>query len=78
MPGSAPSIAAAAEALGPIGFAVDFRPEHDQIIVASRMLNHREYEVLEFTAPAETGDYDYVCTFPKHWMTMQGVMRVVE
>ncbi|MCH8962102.1 MAG: hypothetical protein IH820_12455 [Bacteroidetes bacterium] len=32
---------------------------------------------LTFTAPTEPGDYPYVCTFPGHWRTMQGVMQVV-
>ena len=31
---------------------------------------------VEFTAPAE-GEYTYVCTFPGHYMMMQGTMRVV-
>ena len=76
-PGSAAEIAAAADALGPIGFAVGFRPDHDRIVAASDLLNYREYQILEFTAPEGTGDYDFLCTFPNHWMTMRGIMRVV-
>jgi azurin/glucose/arabinose dehydrogenase len=78
MPGSAADIAAAAEALGPLGFAVGFRPDSAQILAASELLYHREYQLIEFTAPEETGDYDFLCTFPNHWMTMRGVMRVVQ
>jgi len=77
-PGSAEEIATAAEALGAVGFAVGFRPDSDKILVASELLNHREYQVIEFTAPTDTGDYDYLCTFPNHWQTMQGLMRVVD
>jgi len=33
--------------------------------------------VIEFTAPKELGDYDFLCTFPNHWQTMKGIMRVV-
>ena len=77
-PGSAAGIAAAADGLGPIGFAVGFLPDDDRIIAATELLNYREYQVLEFTAPAATGDYDFLCTFPNHWMTMRGIMRVVE
>ncbi len=77
-PDSAEEIGLAAEALGAVGFAVDFRPDSDRILVASELLNHREYQVIEFTAPADAGDYDYLCTFPNHWQTMQGLMRVVE
>jgi azurin len=76
-PGSAAEIAAAAEGLGPIGFAVGFLPDNDQIIAASELLYHREYQVIEFTAPTDPGDYDFLCTFPNHWQTMRGVMQVV-
>jgi azurin len=31
---------------------------------------------LRFFAPAEPGDYPYICTFPGHWRVMRGVMRV--
>ena len=77
-PGSAEEIGLAAEALGAVGFAVGFLPASDKIIAASELLNHREYQVLEFTAPSVVGDYDFLCTFPNHWQTMQGLMRVVE
>ena len=35
-------------------------------------------ERLTFTAPSEPGEYPYVCTFPRHWMRMYGVMIVVD
>ncbi|HBZ96325.1 MAG TPA: hypothetical protein DEO57_00605, partial [Phycisphaerales bacterium] len=31
---------------------------------------------LVFTAPSVPGDYVYVCTYPGHWTTMNGVMKV--
>jgi hypothetical protein len=30
-----------------------------------------------FTVPARTGSYPYVCTFPGHWRTKNGLMQVV-
>ena len=75
-PGSAEAIGTAAEALGASGFAVGFVPVHDQILVASKLLNHQESQLLEFKAPTERGDYDFVCTFPGHWRLMRGVMSV--
>jgi azurin len=76
-PGSAAEIAAAAEALKSIGFAVGFRPKSDKIVAASNLLSYGEYQLIEFTAPSAPGDYDFLCTFPNHWRTMRGVMRVV-
>ena len=54
-----------------------FLPDSDKIIAATELLNQSEYQLLEFTAPSNLGDYDYVCTFPNHWQTMRGVMHVV-
>ena len=76
-PLNAEEIAAAAEELGALGFAVGFLPDSDKVIIATELLNYREFQVLEFTAPTEPGDYDFLCTFPNHWQTMRGVMRVV-
>jgi azurin len=28
------------------------------------------------TAPAEPGEYPYLCSFPGHWMVMNGVLQV--
>jgi len=76
-PDSAAEIAAAAEDLGALGFTVGFLPDSDKIIIATELLNYREFQVIEFTAPNELGDYDFLCTFPNHWQTMKGIMRVV-
>lgn len=77
MPDSAEEIALAAEGLGALGFAVGFLPDSDKVLMATDLLNQGEYQVLEFTAPEDPGDYDYVCTFPNHWQTMRGVMQVL-
>ena len=33
---------------------------------------------VKFTAPAQPGNYPFVCTFPSHWRTMNGTMEVTE
>ncbi len=76
-PGSAEEIGAAADRLGADGFAKAFVPENDKIIVASDLLNYEKFQVLEFRAPTVPGDYDFLCTFPGHRQTMNGVMKVV-
>ncbi|MDZ7935461.1 MAG: hypothetical protein U5M51_10985 [Emticicia sp.] len=30
---------------------------------------------MKFTAPTQTGDYPFVCTFPGHWSIMNGVKK---
>ncbi len=52
-------------------------PDTPNVLFSTKMLDPNTTETLTFTAPAEPGDYPYVCTFPGHWRTMRGVMRVV-
>ena len=39
----------------------------DQVIVNTSMLGGGETETITFTVPEETGEYDYLCTFPGHY-----------
>ena len=76
MPDSSEELGLAAEALGAAGFNQGFVPTSEKIIASSRLLNHMESQIIEFTAPEKIGEYDYVCTFPGHWKLMQGKMIV--
>lgn len=50
-----------------------------QVIAATAVLGPGESETLVFTAPAEPGDYPFVCSFPGHTpVGMVGLMTVVE
>ena len=69
-------VAAAAVNLGAGGFEVDFIPKSNDILHHTKMLDRGETEVLEFTAPNEPGDYEYVCTFPGHSILMRGILKV--
>jgi len=77
-PGSAEVLGPLAEALGAKGFETGFIPTSDKLLAHSKLLNHRKAELIEFTAPSEVGDCDFICTFPGHWRLMRGVMHVVE
>ncbi|MCH2201084.1 MAG: c-type cytochrome [Fuerstiella sp.] len=52
-------------------------PDSPHVLFASGMVNAGGRETLTFRAPSEPGEYPYVCTFPRHWMRMYGVMVVV-
>ncbi|APZ95415.1 c-type cytochrome [Fuerstiella marisgermanici] len=52
-------------------------PESPDVLYSTDMVNAGQRFVLTFTAPTEPGEYPYVCTFPRHWMRMYGVMVVV-
>jgi azurin len=53
-----------------------FVPQSDAILGATRLLNNGQQETLRLTAPAEVGDYEYVCTFPGHHQVMWGWLVV--
>ncbi len=51
--------------------------KEDQVLAATAVLGPGEEETLTFTAPDETGEYPYVCSFPGHTQAgMKGVMIV--
>jgi len=77
-PGTIENVAARAIDLGAEGFARHFVPDTGDVLHATRMLKQGEKQTLEFNAPAEAGDYPYVCTFPGHAQLMRGLMKVVE
>ena len=75
-PGKLEAVATAAVNLGAEGFKVGFVPKTDDVIWASKLIDHGKEQVIEFTAPAKPGDYPYVCTFPGHHILMRGMLHV--
>ena len=53
-------------------------PRSDKVLFATGMVGSNQQERLTFTAPEKPGEYPFVCTFPRHWMRMYGVMVVVD
>jgi len=77
MPGSSVEIGTAAMAMGAEGFEKDFRPASDKILAGTHMLDNGQEQTIEFTAPATPGSYEFLCTFPGHFMLMKGILKVV-
>ena len=74
-PGSIEEVAELGLAAGP---AKQYIPDSPKVLHATGMVNPEQQERLTFTAPMQPGEYPYVCTFPRHWMRMYGVMVVVK
>ena len=51
-------------------------PEVDEVLFSVDLVNPQEYITLIFPAPSEPGTYPFVCTYPGHWRTMNGVLIV--
>ncbi|MBL9179946.1 MAG: heme-binding domain-containing protein [Verrucomicrobiaceae bacterium] len=60
----------------PQGMAKHYVPDSDDVIAYTDMTNPKGEFVIHLTAPKEKGEYPYLCTFPGHWMVMNGVMKV--
>jgi putative heme-binding domain-containing protein len=80
VPGALQEVAELGLELGPVaGFeGKEYVPVSDKVLYATHMVAADEQESLTFTAPTVPGEYPYVCTFPRHWMRMYGVMVVVD
>ncbi len=58
------------------GLAKHYVPDSDDVIAYTDMVNPQGEFTIHFAAPQKPGDYPYLCTFPGHWMVMNGVMKV--
>lgn len=77
-PGSADEVAQAAIDLGSKGFDKAFIPDNKNILHATKLINNNEEQTLVFKAPAQPGDFPFLCTFPGHGQMMRGVIKVVK
>ena len=75
--GGADIVGKAAMALGLKGQEMDYVPHSGQVLFHSRLLGPGTSETIYFVAPEKPGMYMYVCTFPGHYQTMRGVLRVL-
>jgi uncharacterized protein len=78
-PGKLEAVSLKAEAMAaePDAFEKHFVPDTPDVLFATKLLQQGETERLRFTAPSDPGNYPFVCTFPGHWRTMNGIMEVV-
>lgn len=79
-PGALKDVALAAANMPPDALqdGKQYVPALPTVLFATKMVQAGKAERLTFTAPSQTGEYPYVCTYPNHWMRMYGVMVVVD
>jgi azurin len=49
-----------------------------RVLDATRLIEPGQKQTLKLTAPKNEGEYEYVCTFPGHWMIMSGKLIVTK
>jgi len=75
-PGRGSAVGAAALALGLDGAARNYVPDTDDVLYHTALTLPEGTDDIYFTAPAQPGDYDYICSFPGHYLAMKGVLHV--
>ena len=60
----------------PEGAAHQYVPQTDAVLVYTDVVEPKQQFSIYFKAPDEPGAYPYICTFPGHWMVMQGTMII--
>ena len=80
MPGTRDRIGQAALTLPPKPDADGkaYVPKDKAVLAATKLVEPGQQERLLMTAPAEPGDYEYVCTFPGHYLIMWGKLVVTK
>jgi putative heme-binding domain-containing protein len=51
-------------------------PRSDEVLAYVDIVDSGRDAIIYFRAPTQKGRYPYLCTFPGHWMVMNGVMTV--
>jgi glucose/arabinose dehydrogenase/azurin len=80
-PGARQAVAEAAQTMPPTQLDDAGRayvPRDPRILAATRLVSPGRRERLQIPAPAREGEYEYVCTFPGHWMIMWGKLIVTK
>lgn len=75
-PGQLKTVGLAAAQLALDGSALGYIPPSPDVLFHTCLLQPGEAQTIYFTAPAQPGDYPYVCTYPGHYLTMNGTMKV--
>ena len=58
------------------GESAEYVPDDEAVLASTPLAQPGETVRVTFTAPSEPGTYRYICTFPGHYMVMQGTMTV--
>ncbi len=60
----------------PEAYAKHYVPDSSDVIVYTDIVLPEQKQTIHFKAPDKPGRYPYLCTFPGHWMVMNGAMVV--
>jgi azurin len=79
-PGSLNAIGEAAERMAAtpaVALQQQYVPDLPAVLFSTKLVDPGQTITAQFRAPAQPGQYPYICTFPAHFRTMNGVLNVV-
>jgi uncharacterized cupredoxin-like copper-binding protein/glucose/arabinose dehydrogenase len=76
-PEAADFVGAAALNMGLSGQQNNFIPDMRHVLFHTVLLQPGKSDTIYFTAPGKPGEYQYVCTYPGHYLLMRGTFRVL-
>ena len=76
-PGAANKVGELAVKMGLKGERMSFIPTSSDVLFNTVLLHPKENDTIYFTAPTQPGDYQYICTYPGHYLVMRGILKVV-
>jgi azurin len=75
-PGRGAAVGAAAMAMGIDGTEKNYVPDSADVLYHTALTLPGATDTIFFPVPSKPGDYEYICSFPGHAMSMKGVLRV--
>ncbi|MFO0941976.1 MAG: plastocyanin/azurin family copper-binding protein [Pirellulales bacterium] len=60
----------------PEAYARHYVPDSNDVLYFTDIIGPDQKQTIHFKAPSQPGKYPYLCTFPGHWMVMNGLMIV--
>jgi azurin len=60
----------------PEAYLKQYVPDSDAVICYTDIIEPGSEFAIYFKAPEKPGRYPYLCTFPGHWMVMNGILEV--
>ena len=76
-PGALATVGKAALQLGIDGPDMGYIPDSREVLFNTCLLQPGASQSIYFTAPDQPGNYPFMCTYPGHYLTMNGIMKVI-
>ncbi len=79
-PGALEKIGKMADAMAatPDGYQKNFIPEAPEVVFSTPLINAGKTYKIDIRVPGQPGMYPFICTFPGHWQTMNGILEVIK